>query len=116
MKIRPKEETSKKKRSPRVLYVFLFSATVGAFFSSFIVIVFLAQGTQLPFPLPIVSLVCTLLSGCGGVLGLIIDKLIERLGLKNEVLVRSLGFLGTIVALFIFIFFSPCSPVILKSS
>jgi len=105
MKIRPKEETSKKKRSPRVLYVFLFSATVGAFFSSFIVIVFLAQGTQLPFPLPIVSLVCTLLSGCGGVLGLIIDKLIERLGLKNEVLVRSLGFLGTIVALFIFIFF-----------
>lgn len=104
MRIRPKEETSKKKIGTQVLYVFLFTATIGAFFSSFIAIVFLAQGNQLPFPLPVVSLVCALLSGCGGVLGLIIDKLIKRLGLKNEGLVRSLGFLGTIVALFIFIF------------
>ena len=104
MKIRPKDETSKKKIGVQVLYVFLFAATVGSIFSSFIVVIFLAQGNQFPFPLPVVSLVCALLSGCGGVLGLIIDKLIQRLGLKNEVLVRSLGFLGTIVALFLLTF------------
>jgi signal transduction histidine kinase len=104
MRIRPKEENTEEKMGAQVLYVFLFTATVGVFFSSLFIVLFLVQGIEFPFPLPVVILVCTLLSGCCGILGLIMDKLFKRLGIKNEGLVRGLGFLSTVAAPFIFAF------------
>ena len=104
MKIPPKKATREKKSGVQVLYVFLFAATVGTFFSSFIVVVFLAQGTEFPLPLPVVSLVCALLSGCGGVIGLIMDKLFKRLSRKNEGLAMGLSYLSTIAAFFVLAF------------
>ena len=98
------QETSEKKIGAQILYVFLFAATVGAFFSSFIVVVFIAQGNQFPLPLPVISLVCALLSGCGGVIGLIMENLFKRLGLKNQGLVMGLSYLSTIATFFILIF------------
>lgn len=100
MKSPIRKETGKKKFGAQILYVFLFAAAVGAFFSSFIVVVFIAQGTQFPIPLPVISLFCALLSGCGGVIGLIIANLFKRLDLKNEGLVMGLSYLSTIAAFF----------------
>ena len=88
----------------QVLYVFLFAATVGTFFSSFIVVVFLAQGTEFPLPLPVVSFGLRPLSGCGGVIGLIMDKLFKRLSRKNEGLAMGLSYLSTIAAFFVLAF------------
>ena len=104
MKIPPKKATREKKIGVQVLFVFLFAATVGSIFSSFIVVIFLAQGNQFPFPLPVVSLVCALLSGCGGVIGLIMDKLFKRLSRKNEGLAMGLSYLSTIAAFFVLAF------------
>lgn len=101
MEIRPKEGSRPKKLRTQILFVFLFAVAVGLFFCLFFVALLLAQGARFPFPLPLIFAACALIAVGGGVLGLIMDKLIAGLGLKNEGLVRGLGYLGTIAALFL---------------
>jgi glucose-6-phosphate-specific signal transduction histidine kinase len=104
MKTLPTEKTGAKITAAHVLYVFIFAASVGGLFSLLFVALIPGQEIPISFPVLLLPLSCALFSGCCGVLGMVLDDLLARLGLMNEVLLRILGYIGTIASIFIFVF------------
>ena len=104
MKTLPTKKTGAKITAAHVLYVFIFAASVGGLFSLLFVALIPGQEIPISFPVLLIPLSCALFSGCCGVLGIVMGDLMARLGVTNEVLLRILGYIGTIASTFIFVF------------